>query len=123
MRFTDWEELLDWLVAARKEKGLSMTDVGKAIGRPSSTIHRIETKKRVPLFPLLLEYARGVGFEVAAHIDDGAPVRDPDGINLPVTPSQIAELLQGATVMVPVPDAADPLGPPVVMVMLRFKRT
>lgn len=43
---TKYESLIRWLASIRKERGLTMRDIGALIGEPYQFVHKIETLQR-----------------------------------------------------------------------------
>lgn len=60
----DYSELIDELIAIRKAKGLTQSDVSSASGITQSVIARIEKKKSVPTMTTFCRIASAVGVTI-----------------------------------------------------------
>lgn len=65
MEFDDWPETIAWLVAQRKDKGLSIRAISELTGIPTTTVWRMETQRRAPSYVLALKYIHALGFRLA----------------------------------------------------------
>lgn len=65
MEFDDWEQTVDWLVAQRKQKGLSLRDMSVRMQVPTTTVWRLEQKKRCPSYVMATWYIEALGFKIA----------------------------------------------------------
>lgn len=62
------ERLLDCLVQIRESKGLSQTELGKAMGVKQSTVSGFETEGSDPRLSTLQRYARALGGELSFRV-------------------------------------------------------
>lgn len=65
MEFDDWPQTVAWLVAQRKQKGLTLQGLSDLTGIPKTTVWRLENQLRAPAYPLALRYIHALGFRVA----------------------------------------------------------